>query len=374
MTHPPQVLSPTQFMPRHLRGVICGIGLVVLSLGSSLAGGQPIIPPTSTVASTVPNNHDVNPYGIAFVPAGVPAGNTLQPGDVVVSNFNAASNKQGTGTTIVKLVTDGKPVTFFQGQNLGLTTALAVLKSGYVLVGNLPTTNGAAITSTGSLLVITPQGKLLSELKDSTLLDGPWDMAVLIDNGPQVTAFVSNVLNGTVARIDINIGASGATLLPSSHIIASGYAHRSDPAALVVGPTGLAYDAAHDVLYVASTNDNKVFAISGAAALAHDNGPGTVIYQDSNHLRGPLALALAPNGDLVTANGDAINPDPNQSSEIVEFTPQGVFVAQMQVDPSAGSAFGLAFGLGSSGQSQFAAVNDNTNTATVWTLRPIGGN
>ncbi|KFX85199.1 hypothetical protein KR99_02205, partial [Ralstonia solanacearum] len=82
----------------------------------------------------------------------------------------------------------------------------------------------------------------------------------------------------------------------------------------------------------------------------------------------------APNGDLVTANGDAINPDPNQSSEIVEFTPQGVFVAQMQVDPSAGSAFGLAFGLGSSGQSQFAAVNDNTNTATVWTLRPIGGN
>lgn len=57
----------------------------------------------------------------------------------------------------MKLVTDGNPVTFFQGQNLGLTTALAVLKSGYVLVGNLPTTNGTAITSTGSLLVITPK-------------------------------------------------------------------------------------------------------------------------------------------------------------------------------------------------------------------------
>ncbi|AZU55197.1 hypothetical protein DOT66_06320 [Ralstonia pseudosolanacearum] len=322
----------------------------------------------------MPNNHDVNPYGIAFVPAGLPAGSALQAGDVVVSNFNAASNKQGTGTTIVKLVTDGKPVTFFQGQNLGLTTALAVLKSGYVLVGNLPTTNGATITSTGSLLVITPQGKLLSELKDPTLLDGPWDMTVIIDNGQQVTAFVSNVLNGTVARIDLNIGPNGATLLQSSHLIASGYAHRPDPAALVVGPTGLAYDAAHDVLYVASTNDNKVFAIAGAAALAHDNGPGSVIYQDSNHLRGPLALALAPNGDLVTANGDAINPDPNQSSEIVEFTPDGRFVTQMQVDPAPGSAFGLAFGLSSSGQPQFAAVNDSTNTAIVWTLRPVGGN
>nr|CUV43706.1 conserved protein of unknown function [Ralstonia solanacearum] len=374
MTCPPTIPPPTRFMPRHLRGVICGIGLVVLSLGSSLAGGQPILPPTSTVASTVPNNHDVNPYGIAFVPAGLPAGSALQAGDVVVSNFNAASNKQGTGTTIVKLVTDGKPVTFFQGQNLGLTTALAVLKSGYVLVGNLPTTNGATITSTGSLLVITPQGKLLSELKDPTLLDGPWDMTVIIDNGQQVTAFVSNVLNGTVARIDLNISPNGATLLQSSHLIASGYAHRPDPAALVVGPTGLAYDAAHDMLYVASTNDNKVFAIAGAAALAHDNGPGSVIYQDSNHLRGPLALALAPNGDLVTANGDAINPDPNQSSEIVEFTPDGRFVAQMQVDPAPGSAFGLAFGLSSSGQPQFAAVNDSTNTAIVWTLRPVGGN
>ncbi|BEU71135.1 MULTISPECIES: hypothetical protein [Ralstonia solanacearum species complex] len=374
MIPPPKVPPPTQFMPRHLRGVLCGIGLVVLSLGSALADEKPIIPPTSTVASTVPTNGDLNPYGIAFVPAGVPAGSALQPGDVVVSNFNAASNKQGTGTTIVKLVTDGNPVTFFQGQNLGLTTALAVLKSGYVLVGNLPTTNGTAITSTGSLLVITPQGALLSELKDPTLLDGPWDMTVIIDKGPQVTAFVSNVLNGTVARIDLNIGASGATLLNSSHIVASGYAHRPDLAALVVGPTGLAYDAAHDVLYVASTNDNAVFAVSRAAALTHDNGPGRVIYQDSTHLHGPLALALAPNGDLVAANGDAINPDPNQSSEIVEFTPEGRFVAQMQVDPTAGSAFGLAFGLSSSGQLQFAAVNDNTNAATVWTLRPAGGN
>jgi hypothetical protein len=37
-------------------------------------------------------------------------------------------------------------------------------------------------------------------------------------------------------------------------------------------------------------------------------------------LRGPLALALAPNGDLITANGDAVNGDPTQPSEIVEFT------------------------------------------------------
>ena len=372
--HAPEVPAPIRFMPRHLRGVICGVGLLALSLGSSLAGGEPIIPPTSTVASTVPTNHNVNPYGIAFVPGGVPAAGVLKAGDVVVSNFNAASNKQGTGTTIVKLVTDGKPVTFFQGQNLGLTTALAVLNSGFVLVGNLPTTNGTAISSNGSLLVITPKGKLLSELQDPTLLDGPWDMTVIIDQGPQVTAFVSNVLNGTVARIDLSIDASGATLLKSSHIIANGYTHRTDPAALVVGPTGLAYDAAHDVLYVASTIDNKVFAVAHAAALTSSNGTGSEVFTNTAYLRGPLGLALAPNGDLATANGDAINADPAHPSEIIEFTPQGQFVAAMQVDPTPGSAFGLAFGLGSSGQSQFAAVNDNTNTATVWTLRPAGAN
>lgn len=323
----------------------------------------------------MPTNGDLNPYGIAFVPSGVPAWSTLKPGDVLVSNFNASSNVQGTGTTIVKLVTDGNPVTFFQASNgHGLTTALTALKSGFVLVGNVPITtnqqNVTVVSPPGSLLVINPQGGLVSELQDSTLLDGPWDMTVLTDNGPRVTAFVSNVLNGTVARIDISIGNSGATLLPSSHIIASGYTFRTDPAALVIGPTGLAYDAQHDVLYVASTGDNAVFAIYGAASLARDGGKGRLIYQDNAHLRGPLALALAPNGHLVTANGDAVNPDPLQASEIVEFTRHGRFVAQMQVDPSGGAAFGLAFGLSSSGQMQFAAVNDSTNTATVWTLRP----
>ncbi len=374
----PEVPPSTRLLSDHLRGVICGVGLLVLS---SLAVGEPILPPTSTVASTVPTNHNVNPYGIAFVPARV-SGPVLNAGDVVVSNFNAASNKQGTGTTIVKLVTDGKPVTFFQGQNLGLTTALAVLKSGFVLVGNLPTTNGTTINSNGSLLVITPQGQLLSELKDPTLLAGPWDLTVANeqDQTPQVTVFVSNVLSGTVAKIDMNIGVGGATLLNSSHIIASGYAHGLDPAALVIGPTGLAYDNApdtrHDVLYVASTKDNAVFAIFHASS-AVDHGMGSTIYADQAILRGPLALALAPNGDLVTANGDApsiTNSTQPNPSEIIEFTPQGQFVAQMQVDPSPGSAFGLAFGLSGTGQSQFAAVNDNTNTATVWTLRPTGGN
>lgn len=51
----------------------------------------------------------------------------------------------------------------------------------------------------------------------------------------------------------------------------------------------------------------------------------------------------------------------------------GRLVAQLQIDTVPGAAFGqvfgLAFGHGSKGQPQFAAVDDYTNTATVWTLR-----
>ncbi|AYQ43388.1 hypothetical protein CVS37_28025 [Burkholderia lata] len=318
----------------------------------------------------MPTNGDVNPYGIAFVPHGVPNWSTLKPGDVVVSNFNAASNAQGTGTTIVKLTPGKTPATtFFQGSNLGLTTALVVLRSGFVLVGNVPTPDGKTIEPPGSLLVIGPQGNLVTQLASAALLDGPWDMTV-IDRGQRVTAFVSNVLNGTVSRIELAIGDNGVTMLPGSRVIASGYVNRPDLNALVVGPTGLAYDPNIDVLYVASTGDNAVFAIQNAASTNRNGGVGRMIYFDAAHLHGPLALALAPNGHLVTANGDAVNADPLQSSEIVEFTVDGRFVAQMQVDTVAGAAFGLAFGRGSKGQLEFAAVDDNTNTATVWTLRP----
>ncbi|WP_232448409.1 hypothetical protein [Burkholderia ubonensis] len=371
---PPAIARTSRAMARTLRRAVCGAGLVALSSAFAWADGGAILPPSSVIASTVPTNGDLNPYGIAFVPSGVPAWSTLKPGDVVVSNFNNSSNLQGTGTTIVKLSPDNSPTVFFQGQNLGLTTALAVLRNGFVLVGNVPTTDGQHVVPPGSLLVINPQGSLVTQLVSAALLDGPWDMTV-IDRGQRVTAFVSNVLNGTVARIDLMFDNSGGvTMLQSSRIIASGYTFRTDPSALVIGPTGLAYDANNDILYVASTGDNAVFAIQNAASTNGNAGAGRLIYFDKKHLHGPLALALAPNGHLVTANGDAVNPDPQQPSEIVEFTVDGQFVAQMQVDIVPGAAFGLAFGLGSQRQPQFAAVNDNTNSATVWTLRPNGNN
>jgi hypothetical protein len=119
---------------------------------------------------------------------------------------------------------------------------------------------------------------------------------------------------------------------------------------------------------VASTGDNKIFAIADARSTNHDGGQGRMVYQDATHLHGPLGLALAPNGHLITANGDAVNSDGMQNA-LVEFTREGKFVAQYQVDSgSPGGAFGLAFG-GADDEVRFAAVDDVQNTLKIWTLR-----
>jgi hypothetical protein len=328
--------------------------------------------PTSSerIVPTVPPNGDQNPYGVAFVPDFFAPGGPLEPGDILVSNFNGIANFQGTGSTIVRISKTGQLSVFFQGNpGLGLTTALGVLSRGFVLVGNFPTTNSGTTIEPTSLLVINKNGKLVTTLSDPALLAGPWDLT-LVDEGLFAQIFISNVLSGTVTRLDVTMDFDGDTFTVNRKTqIASGYLHRTDPAALVVGPTGLAFDLFHNVLYVASTGDNAIFAIPNPLFTNKDNGTGKLIYQDSTHLHGPLGLALAPNGDLITANGDAVNPGPNGTQNmLVEFTPTGQFVSQFQVDPGApGGAFGLAISLGLNGI-RFAAVDDDANTLEIFQL------
>jgi DNA-binding beta-propeller fold protein YncE len=322
---------------------------------------------TGRTASTIPANGDVNPYGVAFVPAGFPRNGVLQPGDVLVANFNNSANLQGTGTTIVRTTPGGQTSVFFTGAP-GLDTALAVLKSGFVLVGTVPSTDGTSATAgQGSVLVLDRNGNLVATLADPNLLNGPWDMTVH-DAGNRGQVFVANVLSGTVSRFDFAVGRGGNMRITSAVQIASGYTHSGDPAAFELGPTGLAFDSATNTLYVASTADNTVFAISRAASRFSDAGTGRVVYQDPVHLHGPLGMTFAPDGNLIVANGDAINSDPNQPSELVEFTRTGRFIGQFSLSTSQGGAFGVAAVPGRRG-AMFAAVNDVDNTLTIWPIR-----
>ena len=169
-------------------------------------------------------------------------------------------------------------------------------------------------------------------------LDGPWGLTI-VNQGSTSHVFVSNVLNGTVTRIDMTPSRHGPPWkVMDATVVASGYKFGTNTAALVVGPQGLAFDALRHVLYVASTADNAIFTVLHPLRgdVQQWNGTGTVFAQNDGHLNGPLSLALAPNGHLLVTNGDAILPNapPPPFNLILEYQPlgQGKFVAQLPID------------------------------------------
>ena len=346
---------------------IAAVLLCVLCAAQLKAEDKPFLPGPVRVVSTVPANGDLNPYGVAFVPPVFPTDGTINPGDVLVSNFNASTNLQGSGTTIVDVPSNAPVTLFFQGTApLGLTTALNVLQKGFVLVGNFPSPDGTCgSASAGSILVIDKNGQLVSTITDTTI-QGPWDSA-LFDEGGTAKLFVANALSGAVVRYDLNVSNSGVAVKKATQI-ASGYLHNCDPVTFVDAPTGLVYDPSKDVLYVASSADNAVYAVSDAADRTHDGGIGTLIYEDPKHLHGALGLAMSPNGHLLVTNNDSINPDPSQPSELVECTVEGRFVKQISLDPSPGGSFGLAVETVNRKTAKLAAVDDSVNLFLIWTL------
>jgi len=233
---------------------------------------------------------------------------------------------------------------------IGLTTALVALRSGFVIVGSLPTSNqGTVFTGAGCLIVLNSNGKVVETFSGHNI-NGPWDMTA-VDGGFLAALFVTNVLNGTVAaggsvvhegtvaRLLLFIPDGHAPLLLDSTIVASGFPERTDPAALVIGPTGVAFDDDTGILYVADTLGNRIAAIPGALFRSHSAGTGSTVTQ-SGALNNPLGLALAPDHHILTANGDDGN--------IVETNPfTGKQVAVKLVDntggppPGSGALFGL---------------------------------
>ena len=370
-----------QIMRASLKLTLLIASLLLLIPGTVLVAQDDsgaFLPGPARSASTIPANGDLNPYGVAFVPSGFPAGGMVNPGNILVSNFNGSANFQGTGTTIVD-ITPGPPSNpsgsaqvFFQGApGLGLTTALNVLKAGFVLVGNFPTTGSACPNppgTPGSILIIDKTGNQVNTITGA-MINGPWDSAVF-DQGSSAKLFVSNALTGTVVRLDVSVGGPMGVTVNRTTQIASGYKVICDPVTFIDGPTGLVYDPQQDVLYVASTADNAVFAVGNAGETTEDRGTGIVIYRDNVHLHGPLAMIQAPNGHLIVSNNDStlINSDPNQPSELVEFTKDGQFVKQISVDPAQGGSFGLA-AVTSGGAVKLAAVDDNQNILLIWTFK-----
>jgi len=339
------------------------------------SGHDPVDTTISTVATTVPANGDVNPYGVAVVPTSVGA---LHRGDVLVSNFNDSANLQGTGTTIVQVSPQGTTTLFatlsaaaLPGScpgGVGLTTALVVLRSGWVIVGSLPTADGTSATAkAGCLIVLDSHGKA-RETFAGYGINGPWDMTAA-DYGNYAQLFVTNVLNGTVAangatvdhgtvlRISLLIAPGHAPYRAASTVIGSGFPERTDPAALVVGPTGAAL-AANGTLYVADTAGNRIAAIPGATWRQNTDGTGTTL-TSGGALDGPLGLAIGPCDTVLSVNGG--------NGYLVATAPNGKQVQTVLLDsantpPGSGALFGLAM---KPGTDDVYFVDDNTNTLNL---------
>ncbi len=322
------------------------------------------------VSTTVPPKGDVNPYGIAVVPA---SKGHLVAGDVLVSNFNDSKNLQGTGTTIMEISPAGKAHVFADlahqtKDRVGLTTALAVFSRGFVIVGSLPTIDGTARTATaGALYVLNSYGHLVETIKGGGI-NGPWDMASY-DGGGFGVLFVTNVLNGTVAghgsavdhgtvvRIVLDLTEATPDVL-QRQVVGSGFSEQTNAAALVIGPTGVALSR-NGTLYVNDTIGNRVTAISDALFRRSSAGTGSLV-SSGQFLHAPLGLVIAPDGDLIAADA--------ASGQLVEVTPAGAQIEWPTVDssgtpPGAGALFGLTIVPGAKG---VYFVDDATNTLDIF--------
>ncbi len=371
------------------------LSMLLSATAAFAADEQAVLPPLktiSTIASTVPGNGDVNPYGMAQVRRTV--GN-LRAGHILISNFNNSTNLQGTGTTIVDVTPDGH-VSLFATLNattlpgrcpggVGLTTALVVLEQGWVIVGSLPTSDGTSATAQpGCLIVLDSLGSAVETFYGS-LINGPWDMTAF-DGEHEAKLFVTNVLNGTLAaggqvvhggtvtRLDLKVADAAMPVLESITVIASGFAERTDPVALVIGPTGVGLHAAcasdrddcgeqgaehrdGALLYVADTLNNRVAVIDHPLGRTTSAGTGHTLSAGGS-LNAPLGLTVAPDGHVLTVNGG--------DGFITEIAPGGAQLAKMLLDdigspPGNGALFGLVY----DPEHGIYFVDDNTSTVNL---------
>ena len=336
--------------------------------GSFLAGKTD----ESVMGSTTPPNGDINPYAIWPVTRTV---GSVTSGDVLVDDFNNSSNNQGTGTTIVDMHAGGGQTVFASLPStvpgcpggVGLTTAMVQLKTGWVIVGSLPSTDGKLDTAgAGCLLVLSPTGKLAGTIAGS-YLDGPWD-ATVQDNGDTATLFVSNTLvgvnantastvdQGDVVRLSLSQTATTPPKVTAETQVASGLPEAPDAAAFVKGPTGLALGSS-GTLYVADNLGNRIATVPDALTRTTSAGSGSTL-SEGGQLADPLGLTLAPDGDLLAAN--AVN------GKVVEITPAGKQVGEYYADddigqdpPGNGDLFDVVVDQAGTG---VLFVNDATNT------------
>lgn len=334
----------------------------------------------TTLASTVPANGDQNPYAIAVAPV---SSGEIKKGDVLVDNFNDRNNLQGLGTTIVDIDPSTMRMRVFAmiprhlpqcPGGIGLTTAMTMLSSGWVIVGSLPSGDGTTRTKgQGCLLVLDSTGKLAKVFADPNI-NGPWGNMAVVDKGATATLFISNtgfgvgapsaaapvVNKATVLRLELSIPAGKPPTITSETVIASGFDEQPDKDVFVIGPTGLALGN-DGTLYVSDALKNRIAAIADAATRTSSAGTGRDVTKDGL-LKRPLAMTMASNGHLLVTNGlngQVVEIDPKSGTQIYA---RWIDPNKAQTPPGSGDLFGIAMTPAGNG---FYYVEDEVNTLVL---------
>lgn len=349
--------------------VLLGTALLSLTAPAGAEGPRGFLETVKrhiTLTSTVPENGDQNPYAVVVAP--VSAGK-ISKDDVLVDNFNNLSNLQGLGTTIVDYNPITKQTTLIASLprhlptcpgGVGLTTAMTMLKSGWIIVGSTPSNDGTTRTrGAGCLIVLDPNGQLVDSWAGADI-NGPWGNMAVIDNGSTATLFVSmagfdlpgpevrdpetgdpvTLHKATVLRIKLDIPAGKPPVIRDKTVIGSGFPHRADKGDFLIGPTGLAI-APDNTLYVSDALGNRVVAIADATTRTGSAGTGEEVTK-GGLLSKPLSLIMLPNGHLLTCNGwngQVVEIDPRARRQIYA---QWIDINQAQSPPGNGDLFGLA--------------------------------
>ncbi|OXC72364.1 hypothetical protein [Caballeronia sordidicola] len=377
------------FKSRALTATLTAIASAAVLTGglvSSIAHAAPIgfletLHKHTTLINTVPSNGDQNPYAIVVAPV---SSGTVKQGDVLVGNFNNAANLQGTGSTIINYHPDTKEMTVFATVprdlkdcpgGIGLSTAMTMLKSGWVIVGSTPSNDGTTGTKgAGCLIVLDNQGKVASTIASANIND-PWGNMAVVDNGDHATLFVSNAGFGvggaggnppvfkqaTILRLDLDIPQGKAPVVKQETVIASGFGAQADKGVFLVGPTGLALSPDQKLLYASDAIGNRVTEIDEPMTRDTSAGVGRELTADG-FLHRPLAMVTAPNGHLLVTNalnGQVVEIDPATGKQLYA---RWIDTDKAQSPPGNGDLFGIAMTPEGDG---FYYVQDDVNTLVL---------
>jgi hypothetical protein len=334
------------------------------------------------IGSTVdPQNGDVNPYGLTVASW---SGGNVKKGNLYVCNFNASSNVQGTGTTIVSLAPKpgSAPVRFAQSKSLLGCASLAMTKNaGFIYAASFAKKGATQWSPTGSL------GKTLSKS-----LPHPWGIAYAVPTGfyDYVTTalFVSDASTGSIV-LAASCQAGGSCTYPGTPIV-TGFAVNHGKPGSIFGPSGLTFDPKNCVkiqgrnacgtLYVVDGKTNTVVAIHNVMNLRKANsikvssngksfsgpeGSWASLVFAGKPLNGPISSTVLFNGNIVVGN----TSDPNGKNLLIELSSTGKLLDVVNVDKGpAGALFGLV-ATGSKAKSTKVYFNDD-NANNLQVLQP----